>query len=60
MFPSGSSFLSDAYTLTIQSAAPFVSTGAGLLFAYWMYFLTNAMLRTSCFFGLRRRVDDIA
>ena len=60
MFPSRSSFRSVAYTFTIQSAAPLVSTGAGLLFAYWMYFLTNAMLSTSCFFAFLRRVDETA
>lgn len=54
--PSKSSFRSVAYTFTMWSAAPFVSTGAGLLFAYCMYFFTNVMLNTSCFFCLPRRV----
>lgn len=52
LLSSAASFRSSAYTPTIQSAAPLVSTGAGLLFAYWMYFLMNATLMTSIFFAV--------
>lgn len=36
------------------SAAPLLKTGTGLLFAYWIYFLMNGMLKI--FFGLELRV----
>lgn len=53
-----SSFLILAYTLTIHSAAPFVKTGAGLLFAYCMYFFMNGTLKISTFFVAFRRDED--
>lgn len=51
LLSSAASFRSSAYKPAIQSAAPFVNTGAGLLFAYWMYFLINATPSTSTFFA---------
>ncbi len=51
LLSSAASFRSSAYNPTIHSAAPLVNTGAGLLFAYWMYFLINATLSTSTFFA---------